>query len=130
MYIILFDGVCNFCNAAINFVIDRDTKKRFVFASLQSDTGKHLMKEHRIDTNSLESVILIKPTKVYQKSGAVLEISRHLNGLWPALYIFKLVPAPIRNFLYDQFARKRYQLFGKADSCRMPTPDLKARFLV
>ena len=130
MYIVLFDGVCNFCNASVNFIIDRDTNNKFKFAALQSDTGKQLLLQHGVtDTKTLDSVVLIKNNRVYKKSAAALEIARELNGLWPSLYVFKLLPAFILDTLYDVLAQNRYRLFGKADACRIPTPFLKQKFL-
>jgi predicted DCC family thiol-disulfide oxidoreductase YuxK len=130
MYIVLFDGVCNFCNSSINFIIDRDSGNTFRFAALQSDKGRALLLEHGVeDTSSLDSVVLIKNKKIYKKSAAALEIVRDLDGLWPLLYIFKLLPSFILNILYDAIARNRYRLFGKADTCRIPTPQLKQKFL-
>jgi predicted DCC family thiol-disulfide oxidoreductase YuxK len=130
MYIVLFDGVCNFCNSSINFIIDRDSGNTFRFAALQSDKGRALLLEHSVeDTSSLDSVVLIKNKKIYKKSAAALEIVRDLDGLWPLLYIFKLLPSFILNILYDAIARNRYRLFGKADTCRIPTPQLKQKFL-
>jgi predicted DCC family thiol-disulfide oxidoreductase YuxK len=130
MYIILFDGVCNFCDASINFIIDRDAKNTFKFAALQSDTGKQLLLQHGVpDTKALDSVVLIKENKIYKKSAAALEIVRYLNGLWPALYVFKLLPSFLLDFLYDVIAKNRYRLFGRAEACRLPTPELRQKFI-
>lgn len=130
MYIVLFDGVCNFCNASINFIIDRDSLNKFRFAALQSETGRQLLQQHGVqDTGSLDSVVLIKNNRVYKKSAAALEIVKDLNGLWPLLYIFKLLPSFILNILYDVIAKNRYRLFGRADACRIPTPQLEQKFL-
>lgn len=130
MHIILFDGVCNFCNASINFIIDRDIHNKFRFAALQSDTGRKLLQQYEVpDTSTLDSVVLIKNNKVYKKSAAALEIVRDLNGLWPVLYIFKLFPSFILDTLYNTIARNRYRIFGRAETCRVPTPQLKQKFL-
>jgi predicted DCC family thiol-disulfide oxidoreductase YuxK len=129
MYIVLFDGVCNFCNASINFIIDRDSGNNFRFAALQSETGRKLLEQHGYNNNILDSVVLIKNNRVYKKSAAALEIVRELNGLWPVLYIFKLLPSFILDILYNVIARNRYKLFGKADVCRIPTPQLKQKFI-
>lgn len=127
--IILFDGVCNFCNNSINFVMDRDTKGVFKFASLQSDIGQELLKQKGLKTSDFDSIVLFKNGTVYQKSDAALEIARELNGLWSWLYIFKIVPRFIRDFFYNIIARNRYRWFGKTEACRLPTPELRARFL-
>ena len=130
MYIILFDGVCNFCNSSINFIIDRDSGNKFKFAALQSETGRQLIIQHGVhDNKTLDSVVLIKNNRIYKKSAAALEIVRDLNAFWPVLYIFKLLPSFILDILYDAIARNRYRLFGKADVCRIPTPQLKQKFL-
>ncbi len=130
MRVILFDGVCNFCNASINFVIDRDRRKKFVFAPFQSDIARQLLKEKEYDPSRFDSVVLLKNSRLYEKSDAALEIARDLNGAWPLLYGFKIVPRFIRNAIYDLIARNRYQWFGRQDACRMPTPELRQRFLV
>ncbi len=127
--IILFDGVCNFCNNSINFVMDRDTNGAFKFASLQSDIGQELLKQKGLKTSDFDSIVLLKNGTVYQKSDAALEITRELNGLWSWLYIFKIVPRFIRDFFYNIIARNRYRWFGKTEACRLPTPELRARFL-
>ncbi len=131
---ILFDGVCNFCNASINFMIDRDSKGIFKFASLQSEVGQELLKKFRLKTNDLEnrtfdSIVAIDGNKVYQKSDAALEIARRMDGIWKIFYIFKIIPSFLRNPIYDLIARNRYRFFGRTDACRIPTPELKARFL-
>jgi predicted DCC family thiol-disulfide oxidoreductase YuxK len=127
--IVLFDGVCNLCNHAVNFIIDRDPSRRFVFASLQSETGRQLLRQYNLDEKYLNSLVLLQRGKVYVRSTAALRIARYLSGIWPLSYVFILVPAFIRNFFYDIVARFRYRLFGKRSQCRIPTPELKARFL-
>ncbi len=131
---ILFDGVCNFCNASINFIIDRDSKGIFKFAALQSEVGQALLKEFGLKTSDSESrtfdsIVAIEGDKVYQKSDAALEIARRMDGIWKIFYVFKIIPAFLRNPIYDLVARNRYRIFGRTDACRIPTPELKARFL-
>lgn len=128
-YIILFDGVCNFCDSSINFVMDRDVKDRFVFAPLQEPSGQKLLRQFNLPTEELESVVLIKKGKVYRKSSAALEIAKELKGFWPLMYVFKIVPAFIRDAVYDTIAKNRYKWFGRMDACRLPTPELRAKFL-
>jgi predicted DCC family thiol-disulfide oxidoreductase YuxK len=132
MYTVLFDGVCNFCNASINFVIDHDRSGRFVFASLQSEKGQQLLKTYHQDYNriDLRSIVLIKDGKVYEKSDAVLQIARDLDGLWPLLYAFRVIPRTIRDGIYNWIARNRYRWFGRQEACRLPSPELRQRFLV
>ena len=126
---ILFDGVCNFCNASINFIIDRDSKVIFKFAALQSEVGQELLKKFSLKTNDFDSIVAIDCDKVYQKSDAALEIARRMNGIWKIFYAFKFIPAFLRNPVYDLIARNRFRIFGRTDACRIPTPELKARFL-
>ncbi|GAB4397810.1 MAG: thiol-disulfide oxidoreductase DCC family protein [Microscillaceae bacterium] len=127
--LVLFDGVCNLCNHTVDFIIRRDRKGRFKFASLQSDFAQSKLGHLISSVRDLDSVILIKEGKVLQKSSAALEIARHLRGLWPALLVFKLVPRFIRDGVYDWIARNRYRWFGKKETCRLPSPEEKARFL-
>ncbi|MTI22171.1 DUF393 domain-containing protein [Fulvivirga sp. RKSG066] len=124
---IFFDGVCNLCNGAINFVIDRDERKKYQFAPLQSEAAdKHLPDEFK----SLNTIVLLtKEGRLYKKSRAALEISKYIGGLWFLLYGFVIVPRFIRDGVYDFIATNRYKWFGKRDTCRMPSPELKERFL-
>jgi predicted DCC family thiol-disulfide oxidoreductase YuxK len=127
--IILFDGVCNFCNASINFVIDRDSKGIFKFAALQSEVGQEILRKFSLKTQDFDSIIAIDGDNVFQKSDAALEIARRMDGLWKLCYVFKVIPSFLRNPIYDLIARNRYKIFGKTEACRIPTPELKARFL-
>ncbi len=127
--VILFDGTCNLCNSSVNFIIDRDKHNRFRFAALQSDAAvRYLIKEAGL-SNDVDSIVLIEKGRVYQQSGAALRIARQLSGLWPMLYIFILVPPPLRDGLYNWIARNRYSFFGKTETCRIPTPELRALFI-
>jgi predicted DCC family thiol-disulfide oxidoreductase YuxK len=127
--VILFDGVCNFCNSSINFVIDHDPEKHFKFAPLQSEFGQDILRKFNKNTENFDSVILLKDNQLYQKSEAALEIAKHLSGFWKYLSIFRILPTFFLNFFYDIIAKNRYRIFGKADSCRMPTAELRERFL-
>lgn len=127
--IILFDGVCNMCNGLVNFVIDRDPKGYFKFASLQSENGQDLLKKYNLPLDDFDSFILIEDDKVFQKSTGGLKVARHLSGLWPVFYVFIIFPAFFRNFLYSLIAKNRYKMFGKRDACRIPEPGIKSRFL-
>lgn len=126
--IIFFDGECNLCNSSVNFIIQRDSKKKFNFASLQSDSAKNLLSTVLLEEKNLSTIILKKSEVLFFKSDAALEISKSLNGLWPIFYLFKIVPKFIRDLVYDYIASHRYRWFGKT-TCMIPTPDLKARFL-
>ncbi|MGV2941377.1 thiol-disulfide oxidoreductase DCC family protein [Mesobacillus sp. LC4] len=126
--VILFDGVCNFCDASVQFILDRDEKEQFRFASLQSDAGQELLKKYKVP-DDVDSMILIENEKVYYKSSAALRISRHLRGAWKLLYVFMIVPPPIRNVVYDLIAKNRIKWFGQKDSCMLPPPNVRKRFL-
>lgn len=126
--IVLFDGVCNFCDDAINFIISRDRTARFHFAPLQSETGQDLRSKYRIG-DDVDSIVLIEDGRAFTHSTAALRIVRHLGGMWPALYAFVIIPRPIRDFFYQLFARFRYRIFGKKDTCMIPTADVRARFI-
>lgn len=128
--IILFDGVCNLCNSAIQFVIKHDKKNIYKFAALQSDVATVLLSERGIDSTQIDSIILIDPnTAYYTKSTAALEIGKSFGGGWRLLGVFRWVPKPIRDWVYDLVAKNRYSWFGKQNECMIPTPDLKAKFL-
>lgn len=128
--IILFDGVCNFCNASVRFIMKRDKKDVFRFASLESELGQKLTKERGIDRSVIDSIIMINPGDAYYvKSTAALEISKELSGLYPALSLFLVLPEGFRNFVYDFVARNRYKWFGKSETCPMPTQEEQSKFL-
>jgi len=127
--VVLFDGVCNLCNGAVNFVIDRDPDGYFRFAPLQSDVGEKILADTDAADALLDTIVLVEDGEVYDRSGAALRIARYLTGLWPLLYAFIIVPRPLRDAVYDWIAANRYRWFGKRDQCRLPTPNLKERFL-
>ncbi|MBA3258928.1 MAG: thiol-disulfide oxidoreductase DCC family protein [Gemmatimonadales bacterium] len=127
--VVLFDGVCNLCNAWVLFVIDRDPRGRFAFAPLQSEGAAALVRRRGYAGAPLATIVLIEDGRVYERSTAVLRIVRRLSGLWPALSLLLAVPRPIRDAVYDWSARRRYRWFGRQDACRVPTPGLRSRFL-
>lgn len=127
--VILFDGVCNLCNASVQFVINRDKRGKFRFAALQSEAAKALLKNFKGSTQELTTAILVKDNTYFVKSDAALEVARSLSGGWPLLYGFKILPSSFRNWIYDWISRNRYRWFGKKDECMIPTPELKQRFL-
>ncbi|SHH21866.1 thiol-disulfide oxidoreductase DCC family protein [Virgibacillus chiguensis] len=126
--IILFDGVCHFCDQSVQFILQRDKQEQFLFASLQGDAGQKLVQKYNIP-NDLSSLILIDNNKYYNKSTAALRICRELSGGWKFLYAFIVLPKPIRDFFYDRIANNRYRWFGKKDSCELPPPHVRKRFL-
>ena len=127
--LLLFDGVCNLCNGFVNFVIDHDPDRYFKLAALQSDAARPHLERFDIDPNALESVVLIENGMAYHRSTAALRVARHLTGPWPLLYAFIVVPRSVRDRIYHWIAEHRYDWFGQRDQCRMPTPELKERFL-
>jgi predicted DCC family thiol-disulfide oxidoreductase YuxK len=127
--IILFDGVCNVCSGAVQFVIKRDKKNNFRFASLQSVEGQKLLTHYKLPANDFNSFVLIENDSVYLKSDGALRVAKKLAGLWPLLYGFIIVPKFLRDSIYDLIARNRYKWFGKKDSCMIPTPEIREKFL-
>jgi len=128
--IILFDGVCNLCNGAINFIIKKDKNDVFRYASLQSEIGRQLIEERNIDTSKLDSILLIDPdVAYYYKSTAALQIAKQLSGMYPLCSLFFVFPVSFRDWVYDFVAKNRYKWFGKKESCMIPTPELKALFI-
>jgi len=127
--VILFDGVCNFCNGAINFVIKRDRKRCFRFAPLQSDAGRRLLAQYGLSTTDFNSFILIQDGKYLQKSTAALQVYTQLGGARKLAGIGYLIPRFIRDFFYSLIARNRYKWFGKKQACMIPTPETKSLFL-
>ena len=129
--VVLFDGVCNVCNSTVNFIIDRDPKDRFRFASLQSPEGRALAEPYGIASGAETPVTmaLIEGGKAYTESTAAFRIARKLRAPWPLLYTAMIIPRVLRDVLYRFFAARRYKWFGRTESCRVPTPEIRGRFL-
>jgi predicted DCC family thiol-disulfide oxidoreductase YuxK len=127
--IILFDGVCNLCNTLVNFIIKHDKKAYFKFASLQSDAAKEILLQYNSKKINLDSIILIENNAVYEKSTAALKISKNLTGGFKLLYALIIIPKFIRDWVYYFIAENRYKWFGKKESCMIPSPEIKSRFL-
>ena len=126
--VILFDGVCNLCNAWVQFVIERDPGVKFAFAPLGSDAANALLgSRHYVATS--DSIILVEKDGIYDQSTAALRIARQLSGLWSKGAVFLIVPKGLRDAVYRFIARNRYRWFGRREVCMIPTPELKARFL-
>ena len=129
-HIILFDGVCNFCNDSVRFIMKRDKKDLYRYASLQSELGQKLTQERDINTDKVDSIILIQPSEAYYiKSDAALEIAKNMSGLYPVLSVFLFLPRGFRDFFYDLVAKNRYKWFGKKEACPMPSPEEQDKFL-
>jgi len=129
--IVLFDGVCNFCSASVQFMIARDPEARLKFAALQSEVGKKILKEHGMPEfeGDPDSILLVDGEHVYSESTAGLRIAKVLRFPWPILWLSIIVPRFIRDFVYRFIAKRRYKWFGRKESCLVPTPELRARFL-
>jgi predicted DCC family thiol-disulfide oxidoreductase YuxK len=127
--LVLFDGTCNLCNGAVQFVLARDRHARFRFASLQSAAAKQALAAAGVTAALPDSIVVVHRGRVRVKSGAALAIARGLRFPWPLLSVFWLVPFPLRDLIYDWIARNRYRWFGKRDVCWVPTKELRARFL-
>jgi predicted DCC family thiol-disulfide oxidoreductase YuxK len=127
--IILFDGVCNLCSGIVMFTIKRDRQGIFKFTPLQSDVGQSLLKQFNLPMDSYQSFILVEGDRYYQKSTAALRVVRRMNGLCSILYVFIVLPRPIRDFIYDLIVKNRYKWFGKKEKCLIPAPGIKSRFL-
>ena len=127
--ILLFDGVCNLCNSTIQFVLKRDKKHYFKFASLQSNYGQLFLKKNKLPTSIYDTFILIEGNSYTIKSSAILKVFKQLSSLWPVLYIFIIIPKIIRDALYNIIAKNRYHIFGKKDSCMIPDKEIISRFM-
>ena len=127
--IVLFDGVCVFCNGSVNFIIRNDPGGVFKFCPMQSGKGQALLARHGFSTEYTESLVLLEGDRAYSHSTAALRIARRLRRGWPLLYAFMVVPRFVRDFFYGLVAQNRYKLFGKQDACMMPTPEIRGRFL-
>jgi predicted DCC family thiol-disulfide oxidoreductase YuxK len=127
--VILFDGICNLCNGFVQFIIKRDKKNIFRFASLQSDYGQKQLQKIGVDADSMQTIVLVQSHQVLRRSDAVLEIAKRLPGSWPLLYGLKIIPRFIRDFVYWLIAKNRYRIFGKKKECWIPTPELSRWFL-
>jgi predicted DCC family thiol-disulfide oxidoreductase YuxK len=127
--IILFDGVCNFCNSTVNFLIKQDKKNVLRFAALQSQTGEKLLAENNLSTEGFQSFILIQNDKIYLKSDAALKVLSYLPWYWKELQVLRIIPRFLRDAIYDFIARNRYKWFGKKERCMVPTGEIRERFL-
>ena len=127
--VIFFDGVCNLCCGSVHFIAKRDSRSRFRFASLQSAMALRRLSPFGIDPALPESLLLLENGRLLKKSSAVLEIARNLDGLWPLVYVFKVIPAGLRDWMYDRIAHNRYRVFGRRQQCMLPGAAWKESFL-
>jgi predicted DCC family thiol-disulfide oxidoreductase YuxK len=132
--VLLYDGVCGFCNKSVQVILDRDRRGEMRFAALQSDYGKGVLSRHP-ELENVDSLVYVQrqpgtgDERVFIRSDAALRVASYLGGAWKLLLVFRVIPRPVRDFFYDLFARYRYKLFGKHDSCMLPSPDVRSRFL-
>lgn len=128
--IVLFDGVCNLCESSVQWIIQRDKKEAFVFASQQSEVGKDILRYLGIDTKKMDGIVLYEPGVAYFiKSDAAMEVLKEMPFPYSLLRIFRFLPVSIRDVVYDYIAKNRYRWYGKKDACWLPTKELRARFL-
>lgn len=127
--IIIFDGVCNFCHGAVNFIIKRDPYKAFCFAPMQSKAALDLIASYDLEDEYGDSFFLIKNGECFKRTDAALEICKDLSAAWKLMLVFKVLPASFRDLFYNAFGRRRYALFGKRDTCMLPTVEIRERFL-
>ncbi len=127
--VIFFDGVCNLCNSSVQFVIEHDQKNQFKFTALQGDYAKEILPKFNADLEKLDTILLLENGRLYTKSSAALRVARKLNGVIPLLYTFIIVPKFMRDWVYDWIAKNRYKWWGKQESCWVPTPELKNKFI-
>lgn len=127
--LILFDGMCNLCSNSVQFIIKRDKKEQFYFASLQSNLGKQIIQYFQLDFTKTQSVLLLNNNIIFCESTAALKIAKKLSGFWPILYSFIIIPSFIRNIIYQFISRNRYKWFGKKESCWVPNKEITSRFL-
>ena len=126
--VILFDGVCNLCNKSVQFILKRDKKQKFLFASLQSAYGQKLLQDFNLPVDNFNSFILYQDGKIYSSSTGALKMFSQLKG-WKWVKVFRIVPKFIRDAVHNVIANNRYKWFGKKEECMVPTPELKQRFL-
>lgn len=127
--IILFDGLCNFCDRSVQFVLKRDSKDHYLFASLQSDTTKEFLKNQDEKLRNTDSILLVTKDRILIKSSAALKIATKLDGFWFLSSIFFIIPKVVRDIAYDMIAKRRYRWFGKYDTCKVPTEKQADKFL-
>jgi predicted DCC family thiol-disulfide oxidoreductase YuxK len=127
--VVVFDGVCNLCSRSVQFILKHEAEPRFRFAPVQSPAGSQLLRDAGFDSADVKTFVLLSHGTVYTRSSAALRIAKSLKGPWKLLRVAWLVPRPIRDWMYDLVARNRYRWFGKTDTCMVPTPELRERFL-
>lgn len=128
--IIIFDGVCNLCNGAVNFIIKRDSQAVFKFVPLQNKIAQELMFQHQVQELGSDTFILIKNGQYFVRTNAALEVAKDLDGFWCLFRVFKFIPTVMRDYFYNLLAKNRYTLFGKQEQCMVPSKEVRKRFLI
>ena len=130
--VLLYDGVCGFCNKSVQMILNNDRRGTLRFAALQSDYGRAVVGRHR-ELEGVDSVVFVERAaggeRVHVRSEAALKVAAYLGGLWKVFLCAYVVPRPARDYLYDLFARNRYRFFGKSEQCMLPPAEARARFL-
>lgn len=127
--VVVFDGVCNLCAHSVKFNLSHEENQILRFAPLQSPAGERLMKVLGFDPNDAKTFVLIADGRAYVRSDAAIRVSRYLSGAWKLLWVLKIIPRPVRDWAYDVVAKNRYRWFGRMESCMVPTPELRSRFI-
>jgi predicted DCC family thiol-disulfide oxidoreductase YuxK len=127
--VVIFDGVCNLCTHSVRFILDHEAAPTLRFTPLQSPAGARALRELGFDPEDAKTFVLIADAKVYVKSDAAIRVSGYFRGAWKLLGAIKIIPRSIRDWAYDVVARNRYRWFGRVDTCMVPSPDLRARFI-
>lgn len=127
--VLLFDGHCNLCNHSVNYFIKKDRKNKLLFGALQSQQAQSFLQKKNLETQDFSSLVVVKSSRVYRRSRAVLEVFKVLPYAWKILYVFIIIPPFIRNFIYHIIAKNRYKWFGKKTTCRLATPEEKLKFI-
>jgi predicted DCC family thiol-disulfide oxidoreductase YuxK len=128
-HIIIFDGICNFCNGSVNFIIKRDHENVFLFTPMQSKSAQDLIAKYQVKNVGFDTFLLIKNDECFYRTDAALEITKDLSGFWFLFRALKILPSSFRDYFYRLLARNRYSVFGKSDVCMIPTPEVKSKFL-
>jgi len=127
--LVIFDGICNFCSASVLFIARRDPQEKYQFSAIQSDFAQSQLRKHQLNTDDIETFVLIKNGEAFVRSEAAFEILKDLGSLWRLLRLFRILPLGFRDAIYRLFARNRYRLFGKRRACMIPSDTFKSRFI-
>lgn len=128
-HLVLFDGVCNLCNAGVQFILRHDRRGIFSFAPIQSELGQKIFRAQGLDPDNLQTFLVVSDGRVLLRSDAAIEVARQFGGAWRLLAGFQIIPRALRDWLYSLLARNRYRLFGRREACMIPTPEVRKRFL-